>query len=35
MYLSGMDVYDIIKKYIRADELTVLQKITDNYSYFD
>lgn len=46
MYLSGMDVYDIIKitghsspailkKYIRADELTVLDKITGSYKYFD
>ena len=46
MYLSGMDVYDIIKitghstpmmlkKYIKADKLEVLEKITDKYTYFD
>ena len=46
MYLSGMDVYDIIKitghtnptmlrKYIKADELEVVEKITDKYDYFD
>ena len=46
MYLSGMDVYDIIKitghstpvmlkKYIKADKLEVLEKITDRYNYFD
>lgn len=46
MYLSGMDVYDIIKitghtspvmlrKYIKADKLEVLEKITDRYDYFD
>lgn len=46
MYLSGMDVYDItkitghsstkmLKKYIKADELEVVEKITDKYDYFD
>ena len=46
MYLSGMDVYDIIKitghtspvmlrKYIMADELEVVEKITEKYKYFD
>lgn len=46
MYLSGMDVYDIIKitghssptmlkKYIKADQLEVAEKITDKYDYFD
>lgn len=46
MYLSGMDIYDImkitghstpqmLKKYIKADELEVIDKITDKYSYFD
>ena len=46
MYLSGMDVYDIIKitghtspvmlrKYIKADELEVVEKITGKYTYFD
>ena len=46
MYLSGMDVYDIIKitghtspvmlrKYIKADELEVVEKITEKYKYFD
>ena len=46
MYLSGMDVYDIIKitghtspvmlkKYIKADKLEVVDKIIDKYNYFD
>lgn len=46
MYLSGMDVYDIIKitghtspvmlrKYIKADKLEVVGKIMDKYNYFD
>lgn len=46
MYLSGMDVYDImkvtghsspimLKKYIKADQLEVIEKITDKYNYFD
>ncbi len=46
MYLSGMDIYDImkitghtspvmLKKYIKADELEVVDKITSNYKYFD
>ena len=46
MYLSGMDIYDIMKitghttpamlrKYIKADQLDVLEKITDKYDYFD
>ena len=46
MYLSGMDVYDIIKitghtspvmlrKYIKADKLEVVEKITDKYDYFN
>lgn len=46
MYLSGMDVYDIIKitghtspvmlrKYIKADKLEVIEKITERYNYFD
>ena len=46
MYLSGMDVFDImkitghsspqmLKKYIKADQLTVVEKITDKYDYFD
>ena len=46
MYLSGMDVYDIIKitghtspvmlrKYIKGDELEVVEKITEKYKYFD
>lgn len=45
MYLSGMDVYDImkitghsspnmLKKYIKADELQVVDKIMDKYDYF-
>ena len=46
MYLSGMDFYDImkitghstvqnLKKYIKADEIEVLEKIVDKYDYFD
>ena len=45
MYLSGMDVYDImkitghstpvmLKKYIKADELEVVDKIMGKYDYF-
>ena len=45
MYLAGMDVYDImkvtghsspvmLKKYIRADQLDVVNKLTDKYEYF-
>ena len=46
MYLAGMDVYDImkvtghsspvmLKKYIRADSLDVVSKLTDKYDYFN
>ena len=46
MYLAGMDCFDImkvtghespqmLKKYIKADELEVVEKLTDNYNYFD
>ncbi len=46
MYLSGMDPFDImkitghtspmmLKKYIKADQLEVVSKITDQYRYFD
>lgn len=46
MYLSGMDIYDIMKitghtspamlrKYIKAENLIVVEKITDKYDYFD
>jgi integrase len=46
MYLAGIDAYDIIKitghgdidilkKYIKADHLDVVQKLTDKYDYFD
>lgn len=46
MYLSGMDIYDIMKitghtspmmlrKYIKAESLTVVEKITEKYDYFD
>ena len=46
MYLAGIDAYDIIKitghkdldmlrKYIKADQLDVVQKLTDKYDYFD
>ena len=45
MYLSGMDIFDImkitghttpntLKKYIKADELDVVQKINKKYTYF-
>ena len=46
MYLSGMDIYDImkitghsspatLKKYIKANELEVVYKIVVKYNYFD
>lgn len=46
MYLSGMDIYDImkitghsspamLKKYIKADQLEVASKIEDKYDYFN
>lgn len=46
MYLSGMDLFDImkitghstpqtLKRYIKADELEVVDKIVDKYDYFD
>ena len=46
MYLAGLDVYDIIKvtghstpamlkKYIKADSLDVVEKLTDKYDYFN
>ena len=46
MYLAGMDIYDImkvtghsspamLKKYIRADQLDVVTKLTDKYDYFN
>jgi len=45
MYLAGIDVYDImkvtghssplmLKKYIKADTLEVVEKLTDRYDYF-
>ena len=45
MYLAGIDIYDImkvtghsspkmLKKYIKADSLEVVQKLTDKYDYF-
>lgn len=45
MYLAGVDVYDImkvtghssptmLKKYIKADSLEVVEKLTDKYDYF-
>ena len=45
MYLAGVDLYDIIKvtghtssvmlkKYIKADNLKVVEKLTDKYDYF-
>ena len=45
MYLAGIDLYDImkvtghtspamLKKYIKADNLTVVEKLTDKYDYF-
>ena len=46
MYLAGMDIYDImkitghstpvmLKKYIKANQREVVEKITDKYDYFD
>lgn len=46
MYLSGMDIYDImkitghtsptmLKKYIKADQLEVVDKIVQKYDYFN
>lgn len=46
MYLSGMDIFDImkvtghstpqmLKKYIKADELEVVDKLVGKYNYFD
>ena len=45
MYLAGIDIYDImkvtghsspkmLKKYIKADSLEVVEKLTDKYEYF-
>ena len=45
MYLAGVDIYDImkvtghsspamLKKYIKADSLKVVEKLTDKYDYF-
>lgn len=45
MYLAGVDLYDImkvighaspkmLKKYIKADTLEVIEKRTDKYEYF-
>ena len=45
MYLAGVDLYDImkvtghtspamLKKYIKADNLKVVEKLTDKYDYF-
>lgn len=45
MYLAGVDVYDImkvtghtspamLKKYIKADNLKIVEKLTDRYDYF-
>ena len=46
LYLSGMEIYDImkitghtsplmLKRYIKADELEVVQKIVEKYDYFN
>lgn len=46
MYLAGIDIYDImkvtghsspeiLKKYIKADNLDVAEKLSDKYDYFD
>ncbi len=46
MYLAGMDIFDImkvtshttpemLKRYIKTDQLDVVQKLTDKYDYFD
>lgn len=45
MYLSGMDIYDImkitghsspstLKRYIKADKVVFIEKVMDKYSYF-
>ena len=45
MYLAGIDIYDIMKvtghtspatlrKYIKAENLEVVEKLTDKYEYF-
>jgi len=45
MYLAGVDLYDImkvtghtspamLKKYIKAENLKVVEKLTDKYDYF-
>ena len=45
MYLAGVDLYDIMKitghttpamlrKYIKADSLEVVEKLTEKYDYF-
>ncbi len=46
MYLAGIDLYDImkvtghttpaiLKKYIKANNLEVVEKLSDKYGYFD
>lgn len=46
MYLAGMDIFDIMKvtshttpemfkRYIKTDQLDVVQKLTDKYDYFE
>ena len=46
MYLAGMDIYDImkitghsnpdvLKRYIKADQFDVTEKIVSKYNYFD
>ena len=46
MYLAGIDIYDImkvtghttpviLKKYIKASNLEVVEKLSDKYDYFD
>ncbi len=33
--ITGHGDMDILKKYIKADHLDVVQKFTDKYDYFD
>ena len=46
MYLAGIDIFaimkvtghttpEMLKRYIKADQLDVVQKLTDKYDYFD
>lgn len=32
---TGHTTLEMLKRYIKADQLDVVQKLTDNYDYFD